>query len=91
VTRTALICSPIIAAMLLALAACSQSTAHPDQLGDCRSAYGCNPGLGTPGTGLPSDDGGTTKRDASDGAADGARDGSSDGSSDGGASDAAGD
>lgn len=35
-------------AVAFTLVACSQSTAHPDPLGDCKSAYGCEPTLGAP-------------------------------------------
>lgn len=49
VTRIALALVPAVGlAALFTLVACSQSTAHPDPLGDCRSAYGCEPTLGAP-------------------------------------------
>ncbi len=61
---------PVFAVAFLALAACSQSSAHPPSLPDCTLPYGCNPGQGL-GTSEPGDgsggDGGLigTARDAS--------------------------
>ncbi len=75
VTRVALALVPAAGiAAALALVACSQSTAHPDPLGDCKSAYGCEPTLGAPADAGPRSstpsDGGTSADAAKDAAAD---------------------
>lgn len=87
VKRIALVSSialvPVLAVAVLGMTACSQSTAHPNPLGDCK-VQGCNPDLGAPvgiqdaqvvpGTGSVRTDGGGDASVSQDAGADAALD-----------------